>query len=285
MKKKYNKHLAIFGTARSGISWLSELIAKQFRYRLLFEPEHQFRTKKGHLLCDLFINNFKNSIQAEKYLHQVFNNKIDCDWIAQCSNRKYKMHLLPYLPKKYIIKFVRANLAAKAINENFKIPIIHIIRNPYDVIKSQSRVKFPWLYDLSIFSNQEALVSLILDHFNFDITQLNNFSNIEKLTIRWCLENVIPLEIYQPYQYKSMIVRFEDLKNDKKKYLEICNYFNLVPISNLDEEYKKPSSKTHPKSAIINSNFSYSNFTQQEFKEMNLIFDIFETQLYTRTSN
>ena len=37
--KSYNKHIIIAGSARSGTSWLAEIIALQFRYRLLFEPE------------------------------------------------------------------------------------------------------------------------------------------------------------------------------------------------------------------------------------------------------
>lgn len=282
--KKYNKHLVVFGTARSGTSWLSELIARQFRYRLLFEPEHEHLTKKGNLICDRYMDDFANSPIAEKYLHQVFNNRVDCDWIAQCSNRKYKIHLLPYLPKKYIIKFVRANLSARAINETFNIPIVHIIRSPYDVIKSQNRVKFPWLYDLSIFTKQESLVSLIFDNFNYDISQINNYSDIEILTLRWCIENVIPLEISKSYNKQSMVLRFEDLKNDKNCFLELCDFFNLEPISDLEKEYTRPSSKTHPKSQIMNSKYSYDDLSVKEYKLINAIFDVFRTQLYTRYS-
>src|SRR5690606_19122620 len=123
---KYHKHIIIVGTARSGTSWLSETIARQHRYRMLFEPVQETRTKKGYLLCDKWLVNKKESAEAHAYLKQVFANRVDCNWIAQNSNRKFKRHLWPWLPKKYVIKYVRANLSAKYMNETFQIPVIHM---------------------------------------------------------------------------------------------------------------------------------------------------------------
>src|SRR5690554_2517705 len=111
--ERFNKHIVIVGSARSGTSWLSEVIARQFRYRMLFEPEHEFNTEKGKIICDQWLNKQNDSLEAHKYLIKVFQNRVDSDWIGQISNRKYKMHLWPFIPEKYIIKFVRANLSAK----------------------------------------------------------------------------------------------------------------------------------------------------------------------------
>src|SRR5690606_27664684 len=157
---KFNKHVIVVGSARSGTSWLSETLAQPFRYRMLFEPDQETRTKRGHLLCDTWLTSKADSSEAYTYLKTVFKNRVDCDWIAQNSNRKFKRHLWPFVPKKFIIKFVRCNLSAHYINAEFDIPLIHIIRNPYDTIRSQQQVKFPWLYDLSHFAKQEKLVKL-----------------------------------------------------------------------------------------------------------------------------
>src|SRR5690606_7669887 len=105
-------HILMVGSARSGSSWLSGLIALQYRYRMLFEPEHAFNPPKGKLIADQFITERNYSEEAEKYLLRVFNNRVDNDWIAQISNRKWKRHLWPIIPKKYVIKMVRGNLAA-----------------------------------------------------------------------------------------------------------------------------------------------------------------------------
>lgn len=278
--KRYDKHIIITGSARSGTSWLSEVIARQFRYRMLFEPEHEFNTSKGVLIADQWIQDFKNAPEAYHYLKQVFANRVDNDWIAQLSNRKYKMHLLPFIPKKYVIKFVRANLSAKYMNETFKIPVIHIIRNPYDVLASQQRVQFPWLYNLEHFKNQADLMTLVKKEFNFDINNTESFSLIELLTTRWCLENVLPLQVFEPLQYNHRFIRHEDLRNDINIFLELCKEFNLEPIDDIAREYTRPSSKTHPRSTIINPEKTDRKFKPEELKQINRILHIFRCELY-----
>ncbi|SHI37559.1 hypothetical protein SAMN04488096_101339 [Mesonia phycicola] len=276
----YNKHVVVVGSARSGTSWLAETIAQQHRYRLLFEPEQETQTKNGKLLCDKYFTNDYNDVKANYYLKKVFANRVDCDWIAQSSNRKWKRHLWPLIPKKFVIKFVRCNLSAKYMNEHFQIPVIHIIRNPYDVIKSQQRVRFPWLYDLSHFAEQDHLVELVDQHFKFNLKDVSKFNETEILTIRWCLENVIPLQVQESYPYKSTVIKHEDLRADVNVYLKLCSDFNLEPVKNIEKAYKRPSTKAHPKSEVRVSSSGQLKLDQLELTQINTILDRFETTLY-----
>ncbi|WP_324310703.1 sulfotransferase family protein [Xanthomarina sp.] len=280
---RFNKHIIIVDSARSGTSWLSEVIARQHRYRMLFEPEHEFNTKKGTLLCDKWLESKDDPIEAHRYLTKVFQNRVDCDWIAQNSNRKFKRHLWPFIPKRFIIKFVRANLSAKYMNETFKIPVIHIIRNPYDVLSSQQRVKFPWLYNLDHFKSQNDLVAMVKEQFNFDLLKdTEDMTPLEVLIVRWCLENVLPLQVLEPYQYKHRVLKHEDLRSDIQVFLNLCKEFNLEPLSNIEKEYARPSSKTHPKSKIINKNAEMRKFDFKELFSINRLLDIFDCKLYPR---
>lgn len=279
---KFNKHIIIVGTARSGTSWLSETIAQQHRYRMLFEPEQETRTKKGYLLCDKWFETYEESPEAHAYLNQVFANRVDCDWIGQNSNRKFKRHLWPFIPKKYVIKFVRANLLAKYINASFQIPVIHIIRDPYEVIASQLRVNFPWLTDLSIFASQPKLVQLIENRFRLDISHHSHYSKLELLTLRWCIENVIPLEVLEPYTNNSAIIKYEDLVGDIQVFYKMCQQFNIDYIDTIEEIYQRPSSKAHSNGSISIQKQIIDVFTSDELQQMNTILDIFETKLYPR---
>ncbi|WP_204346105.1 sulfotransferase domain-containing protein [Psychroserpens algicola] len=279
---KFNKHIIIVGTARSGTSWLSETMASQHRYRMLFEPEHETQTLKGHLLCDKWITSQTVSKDVHSYLTQIFSNRVDSDWIAQNSNRKFKRHLWPFIPKKFIIKFVRANLMAQYMNESYGIPVIHLLRNPYDVIRSQQKVKFPWLYDLSHFVKQEALLKLIKHHFGFDISTYETLSDIEILALRWCIENVLPLDIFESYTSHVKVVTYETLVSDIKEFYNLCDEFQIEPVSNLEDYYKKPSSKTHPESRVHSGKKEVSNWSQDDLNKMNTILDTFKTTLYPR---
>ncbi|WP_225035566.1 sulfotransferase domain-containing protein [Winogradskyella sp. SM1960] len=249
--KGFNKHVLVVGSARSGTSWLSEIIALQSRYRMLFEPEHEFRTPKGHLLCDQWLTPVDNTKHQRTYLKAVFSNRVDCDWIAQISNRKNKQHLWPFLPKKYVIKMVRGNLLATYVNNTFNIPTMHIIRNPYEVINSQLRVSFPWLIDLTCFANQPKLVSLIQDTFDFDISNFNTLNVTQRLTLRWCIENVLPLEVLQQPKNQFEVVRHEQLLKNINLFYGLCERYDLEPLSDIRTRYTKPSSKMHPRSQLL----------------------------------
>lgn len=276
---RFDKHIIIVGSARSGTSWLAETIAKQHRYRLLFEPDHEFQTKSGHLLCDKWIKDFKTDKDAHSYLKKVFANRVDSDWIAQNSNRKLKRHLWPFIPKKIVVKFVRANLMAATMQMEFGIPVLHIIRNPYDVIASQMRVKFPWLFDLEHFKNQPELVAKLKGKYQFDLLQKTTFSEIEVLAIRWCIENCNMDNISEIKK-----ITYESLRGNVPAFKDLCLKYNLVPVANLDEQFKKPSSKTHPKSEIIAPQNSELIFKADDYAAINKILDIFNIELYKRVT-
>lgn len=280
---KFNKHIIIVGTARSGTSWLSETIAQQHRYRMLFEPDQEQRTKKGYLICDQWIENEDESLDAVRYLNQIFLNRVDCNWIAQNSNRKFKMHLWPFIPKKFVIKFVRANLSAKFINDYFGIPVIHLIRNPYEVIESQLKVRFPWLINLKCFASQPKLVTLISSNFELDITKYDHFTEVEKLAIRWCIENVIPLEILSPYISNSKVIRYEDLISDIQVFYDLCHKFDLDYVDSIENIYRHPSSKTHSSSPIATKKIAKSTLKSEDLDQIEGILNIFKTRLYPRT--
>lgn len=277
---RFNKHVIIVGTARSGTSWLSETMARQHRYRMLFEPEQETRTRRGYLLCDQWIRNLEDAPDAHRYLKQVFANGVNCDWIAQNSNRRFKRHLWPLIPKKYIIKFVRANLLAAYMNTTFNIPVIHMVRNPYAVIQSQLQVDFPWLTDMRHFSSQPKLVQLIQDHISLDITALSNFSKVELLALRWCIENVIPLEVLPHTKGQYEVVRYEDLFTDIDYFYSLCDRVHLKPIATIEEDYSLPSSKTHSKSTFLGKKTSLSYTNTEDLEAIQAILNTFRTQLY-----
>ncbi len=279
--KSFNKHIIIAGSARSGTSWLSEIIGLQYRYRLLFEPEHEHQTQEGYLICDKLITAENVERDQKKYFVNIFKNQVDNDWIAQLSNRKFKRHLWPVIPKKYVIKFVRCNMSAHYIAQQYSIPIVYVIRNPYDVIASQQRVKFPWLYNLNRFKNQDLLCNMLMEHYNFDLRNQKELSDIEKLSIRWCIENSIPF-LLNKNDSKYTVYKYEDIKNDINVFLEICKSYNLKPLSNIETAYNQPSSKTHPKSEIITGTSKNLKFTDLDYKTINYYLDLFKIDFYKR---
>ena len=278
---RYNKHVIVLGSARSGTSWVSENLAKPYRYRMLFEPEHPEQTKNGKLLADQwFDNSSEPSRPAMNYFNKIFKNRVDSDWIAQNSNRKYKRHLWPFIPKKFVIKFIRLNLSARYLHDTFKIPIAFITRHPLDLISSQKRVSFPWLYDFTFFQQQDKLVSFIDKEFGYQLNAINEKSKIEKLAVRWCLENVIPLQYQSIPQNDFHIIKYEDLRNNIDLYKNLCNDLNFDVLPGIDEEFKKPSTKTHPRSTIRGNQDKRKFISDEEEKVIIKVLKQFKQNLY-----
>lgn len=278
--KSFNKHIIITGSARSGTSWLAETISKTFRYRLLFEPDHENHVPNAkELLCDKLIEPAKKHKKLDAFLIKIFSNKLDNNWIAQNSNRKYKMHLWPWLPKKFVIKLIRSNLGIKYINKKFQVPVIHIVRNPYDVIFSQNRVKFPWLYKLDYFKEQAILVQMIKEKFEFDICK-TNFTEIEKLAVRWCIENIVLLEHQDEFSFQAKVIKYEELKGNIFILKELSRKFNFDLHPEIESIFNKPSSKTHPKSQIINFESPSKKLSDKEHQQVKNILQSFKVTLY-----
>jgi len=278
--KSFNKHIIIAGSARSGTSWLAEIIAFQFRYRLLFEPEHEYQTQEGHLICDKFISKQLLQKDQEEYLKRVFRNKIDNDWIAQISNRNFKMHLWPYIPKKYIIKFVRCNLSTHFMSSHFNIPVLFIIRNPYDVIVSQNRVKFNWLYNLNHFKRQKPISEVLDLKYNFNWNEVDTYTEIEILALRWCLENKVVFDLHETDNSNFTIVKYEALKRNINLFYDLCKTYDLKPLSNIEELYGRPSSKTHPDSNVKSGHENIHNAYTDSFESIKKILDRFNVDNY-----
>lgn len=281
MQKSYHKkHIIIAGSARSGTSWLAETMAKTFRYRLLFEPDHPIQVPKAKVLADTFVpDTLETPKEMGRYFTRVLNNTIDSNWIAQNSNRAYKMHLWPLLPKKYILKLIRSNLALHSLQETFHVPVIHIVRNPYDVIASQHRVQFPWLYNLSIFANQPELVKLVAYKTGLDITAAH-WSSVERLALRWGIENVVPIQWQKQSEMKRELVYFETLKDNIEAFQDLCSRFQIATPKNIAAIYNKPSSKTHPKSSVRTGKKPISVLTQDEKAKIKSILAQFHLEFY-----
>lgn len=278
---KFNKHIIIVGTARSGTSWLSETMAQQQRYRMLFEPEQEEHTKDGFLLCDQWIQKKQESKKAHNYLEKIFANRVDNDWIAQHSDRRFKRHLWPLIPKKFIIKFVRCNLSASYMNSVFGIPVIHVIRNPYEVLSSQSRANFHWLVDMTYFLEQEKLVTYIQVAFGLDLKKTSSFSHLQLKTLRWCIENVIPLKILEKSPSDNYVfIKYEDLAADINVFYDLCEQFDITYPKNIEDFFTLPSSKAHSKGTISKTMQRQKIFSASELNDINSILNIFGSKFY-----
>jgi hypothetical protein len=236
------KSIIVAGTARSGTTWLADIISSQIPCRIMFEPFHS-------RLVEAFreFNYFQYMRPQEKndellsYCQKIFTGHIRHKWIdRQIEN---------FFPSYRLIKEIRANLFLKWIHNRFpEIPIFFMMRNPYAVVLS--RMKLAWATDTDIdpFLSQPALV----DDFLADaIETIRRAKSVEeKHAVIWCVSNLVPLKQFNSnginvFFYENLCLRPE---------VEIPRIFEI-----LNQEYnesvfariEKPSTTATSNSAIV----------------------------------
>jgi hypothetical protein len=268
----------VFGSGRSGTSWLAETMARPRGYRLLFEPEHEEHVPEGRALTDRLLMPGEQYPDADRFLIKLFKNRIDNDWIAQHSYRKYKMHLWPFIVKKKIVKFVRCNLAMHYIASKYNLPAVYIRRNPYSTIYSQNRVGFPWLFDLEKFKNQPEIVNGVKQLCGSDILN-QELTNLQKLALRWAIENIFPFNYFRhPEKYSQLIfLEYESIKGNLDVYTNLLHRLCLQPPQDLIRQFHRPSSKTHPRSTILSGEAGEASplFNGARMEEIDEILNLF----------
>ena len=234
--------IVVAGTARSGTTWLGNLIAAQVPCRILFEPFHpELVTEYSGFHYFQYMRPDTENPEFYAFAHKVFMGKIRNRWIDRQNER--------IISKFRVVKEIRANLALKWLHDHFsQVPIVLLIRHPCAVVSS--RMELGWATDLDI----QPLLSqpeLIEDHLLPYLDLINNAkSTEEKHTIIWCVSNLVPLKQLNPGEVK--IVYYENLCSQPDKELpELFEFLGQPYTRPVIEIINQPSQTTNATSAVV----------------------------------
>ncbi|MGD2156271.1 MAG: sulfotransferase [Anaerolineales bacterium] len=236
------KSILVVGTARSGTSWIADLIASQFKSRIMFEPFNP------ELVPEYRKFNYFQYMRPEDhnpdlycYCRKVFAGAIRNGWI----DREIQ-HLYPH---RRIIKCIRASLMLKWLDNQFpEVPNLLIVRHPCAVVLS--RMKLGWATDDDIhhFLIQPDLMSDFLEEKIEIVTTAK--SDQQKHALIWCITNLVPLRQFRGNQLN--IVFYEKLvQNPEEEIPKIFNVFNLPYEQKIFDRLNRPSMTSLRSSAVI----------------------------------
>jgi hypothetical protein len=194
----------IAGAARSGTTWLAEIVGSQIPCRLMFEPFNP-RKVRDYRRFNYFQYMRPDESDAEllAYCRAVFTGAIRHRWIDRS--------VTVLRPQFRMVKDVRANLMLKWICNRFpSLPVLFIIRHPCAVVAS--RLKLAWATDADI---APLLVQpkLVDDHLAGLLRVIEGAASAEeKHAAVWCVNNLVPLRQFGPDELT--IVFYENLCAD-----------------------------------------------------------------------
>jgi len=236
------RSILVAGTARSGTTWLGDLIASQVPCRILFEPFHPELVPeyRGFHYFQYMRPGTENP-KFQGFAQKVFTGEIRNRWIDRQNERIFS-HVR-------LVKEIRANLALKWLHDHFpEVPIMLLIRHPCAVVCS--RMELGWATDLDI----EPLLSqpeLIEDHLLPYMDLIKNAKTMEeKHTIIWCVSNLVPLKQFNPGEVK--IVYYENLCTQPENELPaLFEFIGQTYTKSVIDIINQPSQTTKVTSAVV----------------------------------
>ena len=148
MARRVDPHetLVVSGFWRSGTTWLQNGLAEILRAKMVFEPFQNYNREMepvyalaGTSLAEPLTNMFMPYVPAGAPAdHPVFSlvEKALSSRLRHRYSRVYRPGLLDSFRPRVLVKFTRAALSLRAIQDHFQVPVLHIRRDPRAVVAS-----------------------------------------------------------------------------------------------------------------------------------------------------
>lgn len=235
--------LVVAGTARSGTTWLAEMIAAPLACRILFEPFHPGKVQAfSHFDYFHYERPFTDNAPLYTYCDTVLRGAIRHPWIDREAS--------VLRPDYRLIKEIRANLFLKWMQQHFPhTPILLILRHPCAVVASRLQLQWATDSDIASFLRQPPLVEDFLADKLELIAQAR--SAAAKHAIIWCISNAVPLQQFAPGELP--IVFYEHLLTQPEMVLTAVFQQIGVPLDpeSVSQLTRRPSATSKKHSAVM----------------------------------
>ncbi|MGO9646401.1 MAG: hypothetical protein ACLPY5_16835 [Candidatus Bathyarchaeia archaeon] len=205
------KTIVLGGTARSGTTWLAQVLGKIMRYRLIFEPYFPEKVPEYKLKFRQYLRPDEVNPAFRSFTEHVLTGRIRNGWTDS--------HNRSLIANGRIVKEVRASLFLKWIRNNFRnVTILYMLRHPCAVVDSWNRAGFQPSFDIECMLEQKVLVKDYLDRYMPILRTAN--TDIAKMAFVWCIDQVVTLNTMEHQDY--LVTTYEDLwlkPNDELKLI------------------------------------------------------------------
>lgn len=231
--------IVLAGTARSGTTWVSEIINHRNEYRYIFEP---FNPKKVPLVASFgsrkYMRPEEEDAQLSLAVQLILSGRIRNPWTERFNRR--------FIADRRLVKCIRANLLLKWMQIRFPaVPIVLLLRHPCAV--AYSYAEQGWHGSVESLVTQSSLVEDFLSPYRREIERAR--SSFERAVFIWCIETLVPLIQFRPGELYVMF--YEQLLQDPE--VETCRLFAFLgkpADASVVDKIFKPSLTSRKNSAI-----------------------------------
>ena len=142
----------MIGSARSGTTWLGDLLAAALRARVVFEPFHPVHVAG---MAPFGLMPYRSPEDQDpaflEFCRSVFSGALRGPWVDREANR--------ILPSGRVVKCVRANLFTGWLGTWLpEVPVVVLVRHPASVVRSRMEAGWDASTDVDALLGNERLV-------------------------------------------------------------------------------------------------------------------------------
>ncbi len=250
----------VIGSARSGTSWLSEVLNANLEYRLLFEP---FSRQEDHnpawrlVPRDNLYLRPKQMFAHIGLVNQIFSGNITNEWVDRVKPNNYSSERL-------LVKDIRLNQMIGWVQRNFPdITTILIVRDPRSTAFSQAELG----YGGGEAKYREYLrrKRMLGDMFTeSQISVLSSASSLFQMNVaKWAIENYVAIRQLNNAQ-KTTSVYYETLASEPdREYKRLAGFCGHDFSDKTRKMILKRSSTASKKSVTDAASQSFNQRWQQ----------------------
>lgn len=246
--------LVVAGTARSGTTWLADLIAAGVPSRLMFEPFHRGKLPQiSSLPLFPYLRQGEIHPVLESFADEVVTGRIRHPWIDS--------QVACLRPSRRIVKDVRVNLLLHWLIDQYpQLPVAIVLRHPCAVVLSRMRAGWSAEDDLQDMLAQESLRH---DFLNDRLPVIRAAQEPEERhALVWCVHYLVPLTLVAPG--KARFLFYEDLCADPDgEVRRLSRGLGVEVGSNLARTARTPSVTSRPDSAVVGGRDPLSGWTRE----------------------
>ncbi|MBN2304762.1 MAG: sulfotransferase [Anaerolineae bacterium] len=237
-----DSHNAIFiaGTARSGTTWLTNIINYRNEYRYIFEPFYPARVPAAQFLAGRqYVRPDEDNPDLLALSEHILSGQIRNTWTARYNKR--------IVSQKRIVKAIRANMFLKWLRGHYPtLPIVLLLRHPCAVANSWVVKGYP--QQLSEFLAQPALMEDFLEPHRDVLSGATD--PFEQALLVWCVETLVPLIQLDPGDIHLMF--YEQLVREPEQEIKrLFEYLKLPYDPAIMDQVEVPSQTSHSESAVV----------------------------------
>ncbi len=183
--------MLILSSMRSGSTWLAGMLNSRNDRRLMMEPFRADRVRAARrFLWGQYLEPSDEAPRLMRPSRRILTGRARGLYVDFLNERR--------LSRRRLIKDVSATNLAPWFRRWFpSVRIVYLLRNPVAATGSAVDLRFPDFLD-DFLVQTEMFSGPLHEHANLARRIASSSGAVERHALRWCLENVIPLQMLRP---------------------------------------------------------------------------------------